>query len=267
MDKLRFISLASGSSGNCYFVGTGSFGILIDAGIGARTIRKRLKNVGIPFEHVAALFITHDHADHVRAAGVLGEKYHIPVYATQAIHDGIQRSYTVTEKIYNSKQVFDISQPVSIFDFTIEAFAVSHDASQTVGYTIHYKGKRFTIATDLGCICENAAQHISKANYLIIEANYDDQMLREGRYPHYLKNRVSSQFGHLCNKETALFLRDNYHSGLEHIYLCHLSNDNNTPQKAYDEVKFSLQEIDIVVEVDVQLLALERTKPSELFIY
>jgi phosphoribosyl 1,2-cyclic phosphodiesterase len=267
LDKLRFISLASGSSGNCYFVGTGSFGILIDAGIGVRTIRKRLKNVGIPFEHVAALFITHDHADHIRAAGNLGENYHIPVYATQTIHDGIQRSYAVTEKIYNSKRVFDISQPVSIFDFTIEAFPVSHDASQSVGYTIHYKGKRFTIATDLGYICENAARHISQANYLVVEANYDEQMLREGRYPVYLKNRVASEYGHMCNKETALFLKDNYHAGLEYIYLCHLSNDNNTPQKAYDEVKTSLQEIGVEVEVDVQLLALERTKSSKLFIY
>ncbi len=267
MDKLRFISLASGSSGNCYFVGTGSFGILIDAGIGARTIRKRLKNAGIPFEHVSALFITHDHADHVRSAGVLGEKYHIPVYATEAIHDGIQCSYTVTEKIYNSKHVFEISQPVSIYDFTIEAFPVSHDAKQTVGYTIHYKGKRFTIATDLGYICENVARHICRANYLVIEANYDERMLREGRYSDYLKKRVAGQFGHLCNKETAVFLSDNYHKDLKHIYLCHLSNENNTPQQAYEEVRLSLLEKGIVVDVDVQLLALERTKPSELFIY
>ncbi len=267
MDRLRFISLASGSSGNCYYIGTALYGILIDAGIGVRTIRKRLKEAGVPFEHVRAVFVTHDHADHIRAVGSLGEKYHIPVYSTQTILDGINRCYAVTEKLYNSRNPIRIASPVDIHDFQIEAFPVSHDASESVGYTITYKEKRFTIATDLGYIGNEVAVHIRQANYLVIESNYDEQMLREGSYPNYLKKRVASQTGHMANHETALFLSENYHSNLNYIYLCHLSKENNTPEKAYSAVSDKFLENGIQIGKEVEIIALSRMTPSELFIF
>ena len=267
MDRLRFISLASGSSGNCYFIGTASFGILIDAGIGGRTIKKRLKEVGIPFEHIQAVFITHDHIDHIKSVGSLGEKHHIPIYATQAVHDGIKQSYGVTEKLYTSKKIIEKSQPITIRNFEIEAFEVSHDATENVGYTIHYNGKRFTVTTDLGYICESASTHIRTANYLVIEANYDEHMLSNGHYPAHLKKRISGMQGHMNNADTADFLAQNYHDGLDHIYLCHLSKDNNTPEKAVNAICEKLTEKGIKVGEQVSLQALSRNTPTELFIY
>lgn len=267
MNRLRFVSLASGSSGNCYFIGTGTFGILVDAGIGPRTIKKRLKEVGIPFEHIQAVFITHDHIDHIKAVGSLGEKYFLPIYSTEKVHQGIHKCYGLTEKLYASKKHIEKGETIQIKDFTIEAFSVSHDSTDSVGYTIHYNGKRFTIATDLGYICEHAASHIKKANYLILEANYDEHMLMTGRYPAHLKARVNSKTGHMNNKHTAAFLADNYHDGLDYIYLCHLSKDNNSPEIAHAEVNNQLSFQGIKVGEEVQLYALERTTPSELYIY
>lgn len=267
MDKLRFISFASGSSGNCYFVGNASYGILIDAGIGVRTIKKRLKEIGLDFSHILGVFVTHDHIDHIKAVGALGEVHHIPIYTTRLIHEGIAKSYGVTERLNASRRFIEKNETISVFDFYVTSFPVSHDGTDNVGYTITYRGKRFTIATDLGYISEQVAQHIQKANYLVIEANYDEQMLRTGRYPAYLKARVAGRTGHMANNDTACCLSENYRDGLDYIYLCHLSKDNNTPQKAYNEVQSHLSEKGIVVGEQVQLFALERTIPSKLFVF
>lgn len=268
MERLRFISLASGSSGNCYYIGNLHHGVLIDAGIGPRTIKKRLKEVGIELSQVMAIFITHDHIDHIKGVGSLGEKHHIPVYSTRLVHQGIDRCYGVTEKLSSAtKRFVEKNETVSIFDFHITAFAVSHDSTDSVGYTVHYRGKRFTVATDLGHICDSAAEHIRKANYLVIEANYDEQMLRLGHYPYPLKKRVSADTGHMDNKHTAAFLAENYHEKLDYVYLCHLSKDNNRPEIAFEEVNKCLQEKGIMVGEHLQLMPLERTTPSELFVY
>lgn len=268
MDKLRFISFASGSSGNCYYIGNMHHGVLIDAGIGPRTIKKRLKEAGLDFSHIMAVFVTHDHVDHIKGVGSLGEKHHIPIYSTRLVHEGIARCYGMTEKLSNaSKRFIEKNETISIFDFHITAFSVSHDSTDSVGYTVHYRGKRFTVATDLGYICESAAEHIRKANYLVIEANYDEQMLQTGHYPYHLKKRVAANTGHMDNKHTAHFLAENYHDKLEYVYLCHLSKDNNKPALAYETVSAGLKERGIQVGKHLQLMALERTQPSELFIY
>lgn len=268
MEKLRFISLASGSSGNCYFIGNMFHGILVDAGIGPRTIKKRLKEVGIDFSQIMAVFVTHDHVDHIKGVGSLGEKHKIPIYTTRLVHEGMERSYGMTEKLTNaSRRFIEKNETVSIFDFHVTAFGVSHDSTDSVGYTIHYRGKRFTIATDLGYICESAAEHIRKANYLVIETNYDEMMLMTGHYPYPLKRRVAAETGHMDNKHTASFLAQNYHQGLSHIYLCHLSKDNNLPDLAYETVKEKLLENGIRVGDHLSLMPLPRTTPTKLFIY
>ncbi|MGL4807007.1 MAG: MBL fold metallo-hydrolase, partial [Bacteroidales bacterium] len=135
---LQFLSLSSGSSGNCYYLGTETYGILIDAGIGPRTIKKYLKDNGIPFERIIALLITHDHTDHIKYAGVLGEKYGIPVYSTRRIHDGMSRNYSMTEKIYSARREISKEVTFDIRDFKITAFEVSHDGSDNVGYKIEF---------------------------------------------------------------------------------------------------------------------------------
>jgi phosphoribosyl 1,2-cyclic phosphodiesterase len=267
MNRLRFLSLSSGSSGNCYFIGTGKHGILVDAGIGVRTIKKKLKEFGYGIENILGVFVTHDHFDHIKSVGVLGEKYHVPIFSTAEILDGINQNYGVTEKLYTNKKVIEKNQQVSVCEFNVTPFSVSHDGTDNIGYTIEYQGLKFTLATDLGYICEDAAPHIQQANYLVIEANFDKKMLEDSHYPEFLRNRISGQKGHLCNEETANFLAQHYHDGLRYIYLCHLSKQNNTPEKAFDTVKEALEQKGIDVGKDVSLVVLPRTTSSEFYIF
>ncbi len=263
--KIKFISLASGSSGNCYYIGTERYGILIDAGIAVRTIRKSLKDVGVTMDMIRAVFVTHDHADHIKSVGGLGEKLNIPIYTTRRIHEGINKNYCMTEKLSTSVRYLEKQQPMQLEDFRIESFEVPHDGTDNVGYCIEIDGKTFSFLTDLGEITPTAAAYIHKANYLILEANYDEEMLRMGPYAQHLKDRIASRTGHLSNRTTAEFLAENIAPHLRNIWLCHLSKDNNHPELAYKTVELKLRERGIIVGKDVQLCALKRTTPSELY--
>ncbi|MDO9153812.1 MAG: MBL fold metallo-hydrolase [Paludibacter sp.] len=267
MNKLRFQSFGSGSSGNCYFIGNASYGILIDAGIGVRTTRKYLRNIGLDFSNIWGVFVTHDHADHIRAVGSIGERYKVPVYATRKIHDGIQQSYCVTEKLFTSRKYIEKHETVVIGDFRITPFPVMHDSTDSVGYTVEYKDKRFTFATDLGCVCENAAFHLKQADFLVFEANHDVDMLKKSTYPIHLQNRIFADTGHLSNDQCGLFLAENYHEKLQYIFLCHLSRENNRPELAYETIRGYLKDKNIEVGKEVQLVTLDRFSPSELYIF
>ncbi len=267
MDKLRFQSFASGSSGNCYYIGNVSQGILIDAGIGVKTIRKCLRNIGLDFENILGVFVTHDHADHIKSVGVLGEKYNIPIYSTELVHQGIARNYGVTEKLFQSKRFIEKNNAFTIGDFTVTAFLVSHDATDNVGYTVEYKGKRFVFATDLGYVGEEAAMHLEQANYMVFEANYDEQMLDGSMYPPHLKLRIKADTGHLSNTQCGMFLAKTYKEHLKYVFLCHLSRENNIPDIAFETVKSFLDDKNIVVGQDVELITLNRYIPSELYIF
>jgi phosphoribosyl 1,2-cyclic phosphodiesterase len=264
--KLYFLSLASGSSGNCYYLGTDGYGILIDAGIGIRTIKKTLKESRIDFNNIIALLITHDHADHIKTAGYLGEKHNIPVYATRTVHNAIARSWYVEETLSEaSRRIVEKETSFEIRDFSITAFEVPHDSADNVGYYIHFGNRAFTFATDVGHITDTVSRYMSKANHLVIEANYDEEMLMSGTYPQFLKDRVSSPTGHLSNRETAEFLATHYHPGLKDIWLCHLSRDNNHPELAHKTVDIRLFKEGIRVGKDVNLTTLKRSTPSDLY--
>ena len=267
MDKLRFQSFGSGSSGNCYFIGNATYGILIDAGVGVRTIRRNLRNIGLDYSDIWGVFVTHDHADHIRAVGTIGERYKVPVYATRETHEGIRQSYCVTEKLYTCRKFIEKHETVEIGDFKVTAFPVSHDATDNVGYTIEYKDKRFTFATDLGFVCENAASHLKQADYMVFEANYDEDMLRNGAYPLHLKNRIFADTGHLSNDQCGSFLAEHYQDRLQYVFLCHLSRENNKPELAYETIKSYLEKKNIEVGKEVQLVTLDRFTPSELYIF
>ena len=238
--KLSFLSLASGSSGNCYYLGTPEFGVLIDAGIGIRTIKKVLKDKAIDFSKIVAVLITHDHADHIKT------RY-------------------VEETLVSSRKVIEKEVPFMIRDFRITAFEVPHDSTDNVGYYIEYGDHKFTLATDVGHITETVSKYMGMANHLIIEANYDEEMLQFGTYPAFLKERVASPTGHLSNREAAEFLATHYDPKLKDIWLCHLSRDNNHPELAYKTVDFRLFQEGVRVGKDVSLHALKRTTPSDIF--
>lgn len=263
--NIKFLSLGSGSSGNCYYLGTDTYGILIDAGIGIRTIKKVFKEYNLPFDSILAIFITHDHADHIKAVGTLGEKYGIPVYTTPEIHKGINKSYCMTEKLSTCVRYIEKEVPIQIKNFHITCFEVPHDGTDNVGYSIEVGGKVISFLTDLGEITPVAAKYINKTNYLILEANYDEEMLDMGPYPQYLKERIKGPNGHLCNKDTANFLAENIHEDLKFVGLCHLSKENNHPDLAYKTIELSLRSRGIIIGKDLQLTVLKRNTPTGIY--
>jgi phosphoribosyl 1,2-cyclic phosphodiesterase len=263
---LKFLSLASGSSGNCYFIGTEGYGILLDAGISMRSIKRALRDNGIGLEQIMAVFITHDHADHIMAVGSLGEKYGIPVYATELVHEGIENSRFLAEKLSTSRRIIEKEVAVYIKDFKITAFNVPHDASDCVGYLVDYKHHKWVLATDIGNIDEKVSEYIRLANHLVIEANYDKEMLFQGNYPDFLKERISNGHGHLSNTQAAEFLAANFDLHLKNIWLCHLSLENNHPDLAYKTIEMAMGGYGIRIGKDVNVAVLKRTTPSEIFI-
>lgn len=263
--KLSFLSLASGSSGNCYYLGTAEYGLLIDAGIGIRTIKKVLKDRGIDFTKIIAVLVTHDHADHIKTVGYLGEKLCIPIYTTEGVHRGIDKSRYVEETLHASRKIIEKEVPFDIRDFKITAFEVPHDSTDSVGYHIEIGGQKFTIATDVGHITETVSKYICMANHLVLETNYEEAMLKNGTYPAFLKERVASETGHLSNQEAAEFLATHYTPKLKNIWLCHLSRDNNHPELAYKAVDSRLYQEGIRVGKDVTLTPLKRTTPSDIY--
>ena len=263
--KIQFICLASGSSGNCFYLGTESYGILIDAGIPVRVIRQNLASVGIPFERVAAVFVTHDHADHIKSLGTLGERCLLPIYATRETHVGINRNYCTTQKLTSCMRYVEKDTPLFFRDFIITPFEVPHDANDTVGYCIQLYERTFTFVTDTGHITDTASSYIDRANYLVIEANYDAEMLKHGPYPAFLKTRIAGPNGHLCNDDTAAYLAEHLSPHTTHVWLCHLSRENNHPELAYKTVEWRLRENGIIAGKDFYLAALKRTTPSDLF--
>lgn len=266
---LIFRSFASGSSGNCYYFGTLEKGILIDAGISARNIQRGLREMGLDFSNIMGVLITHDHADHIRAVGTLGEKVHLPIYTTTDIHAGIDRNYGVSLKLRTARRYFDKAVPFELFGMQINTFGVSHDSTDCLGYTIDYLGERFALITDCGLPNENIEEAIRTANHLVIEANHDEQMLLNGPYPTFLKQRILSDRGHQSNHTCGELLATNYHDNLRHIFLCHLSHENNDPKVAFDTVKEYLESAGCMLgdgkNGTTLLRTLDRLNPSPIF--
>lgn len=260
--KYKLLSLASGSNGNCYYLGTSEYGILIDAGIGVRTIRKYLREYGVAIETIMGVLVTHDHADHIKSVSALGNKLHIPIYTTRSVHQGISRSRYCPEQLNGSARIIQKNKPFAIRDIEITAFEVPHDSIQNVGYQLKINDQTIVLATDIGRVTEEIINYTRTANHLIIEANYDENMLRFGRYPEILKKRISSGNGHLSNSLTGELLTKIFHERLNEIWLCHLSQDNNHPEVAYNTVKDKLHEKGILVDKHVTLRTLMRGKPS-----
>ena len=259
---LNFCSLSSGSSGNCYYLGNDFNGILIDAGISATLIRKFLKNMDISMQTIMGVLVTHNHIDHIKGLEVLTRKNSIPVFTTHKIW----KSILTSQKKISGDRIREISlqRKFHLAGFEIEAFQVCHDATETIGFHICAGDKSMTIATDLGHVCQTAAPYIKKANLLVIESNYDEAMLVNGRYPHYLKARIQSDYGHLGNHQTSVFLADIINDNLSHICLAHLSKNNNTPEKALQTLQQTFSEKGINLNGKQRISVLNRIIPTEM---
>ncbi len=275
---LYFCSLGSGSIGNSCYLGSRSGGIIIDAGVRAEDIERGLAANGVSMSHVKGVLLTHDHADHVKYVyALLRNHRHLKLFCTNRVLNGMLRRHSISKRIKEYHIPIFKEIPFKMLDFEITAFDVPHDGTDNMGFSVEFDSRRFVIATDLGEVTDRARYYMSRATYLMIEANYDAHMLRMGRYPEYLKARIAGKTGHLDNVQTAAFLNEIINPGLNHIFLCHLSQDNNTPQIALKTVRDTLERRGLKVgnametledqKADVQLAALPRFDLTRWFVF
>lgn len=274
---LRFISFGSGSSGNCAYLGTSRAGILIDAGVDAAKVFDTLALNGVTPDMVKGVCLTHDHGDHVRYVYQVVRRYrHIRIYCTPRTLNGILRRHSISRRIKDYHEAIFKEIPFTLAGMTLTAFEVSHDGTDNSGYMVEHSGCRFVVATDMGRITDRADFYMRQANFLMIESNYDDDMLTNGPYKEYLKARIRDEKGHLDNKVAAAFVAANYSDALKYVFLCHLSHDNNTPDTAVKEMRNALEARGITVgkgestlsdrAKDVQVVALPRFDPSMWYV-
>ena len=227
--SLSVTSLNSGSNGNCYYIGNSAEAILIDAGISCREIEKRMKRLGLVVEKIKAVFISHEHADHISGLTVFSKKYQVPVYIT---HPTLKNGRLRLEK--KCIRSFKANEPVAIGELIITPFPKLHDASDPYSFTIDCKKIRVGVFTDIGTACEQVIKHFKQCHAAFLEANYDEQMLEQGNYPYYLKHRIRGGMGHLSNKQ-ALQLFTTYRPAfMSHLFLSHLSKNNNCPELVHE---------------------------------
>jgi len=291
---LCFISFGSGSSGNCAYLGTPRGGILIDAGIRepVKYHRKKknperqdvltldqalaeLERNGVSRDMVKGVLLTHAHQDHMRCLYPAVSACHCSVYCTMGVMSQMLQRCRISSRIQDFHVPIFKEIPFRVMDMEITAFETMHDV-KSVGFSIEYEGERFVVATDMGVITDRAAHYMSSANYLMLECNYDLEMLEKGKYPAMLKDRVKGDKGHLDNVVASRFVAEHYHEGLRYVFLCHLSQDNNTEEIALSTMRGALEQKGLSVgdgtnaasqnSRDVQICALPRYSASSWYV-
>ncbi|MFC1696920.1 MBL fold metallo-hydrolase [Nanoarchaeota archaeon] len=232
MIDIKVSVLNSGSNGNSVFVKSNKTRLLFDAGLSGKQIAERLAYIGEDISKVDALFVSHEHVDHTRGVGVLARRLNLPIYMSEDTFENCQHIVGKIDNLMTLKH----NKQISIEDLKIKSFNLSHDASDTCGFIVENE-KKLGIMTDLGYGCENAIKQIGKLNAVVLESNHDVDMLMNGRYPYFLKQRISSNHGHLSNIDCAKLIDDYASNKLENIFLAHLSQDNNTPDTAMNTFK------------------------------
>jgi len=233
---MKLCSIASGSSGNCIYVGSDNTNLLVDAGISAKRIENGLSGIDIMPDTIQGILITHEHSDHVSGLGILARRYHIPIYATYETARAIRQIKSLGEI---AEELFHYIKPDETFyinDISVEPFATSHDAANPVCYTMQSEGHKVGIATDLGKYDDYIVSKLEDSELLLVEANHDVNMLMVGRYPYYLKQRILGDMGHLSNETSADLIRKLINQKAQYILLAHLSKENNYEELAYETV-------------------------------
>lgn len=248
---LEICALASGSNGNCYYLGNENTAVLIDAGLSARQIQLRMTLRNIPQEKVKAIFISHEHSDHCRGARVLSKRLRIPVYLTR-------KTFLAIRKAEQPELVewFEAGDSTQLDELTIHSFLKNHDAVEACSFRVSYSGKEVGVMTDIGEPCERVKEHLSKCHAVFIESNYDEEMLLNGPYPYFLKRRVSSGYGHMSNEQSVQLVKEHAGDNLQTVLLSHLSGENNTPEKANEAFSILAEKYNIILT--------SRSEPTEV---
>lgn len=237
---MKLCSIASGSSGNCIYVGGEHTNILIDVGISKKRIEEGLKKIGVSCEELDAILITHEHSDHIQGLGVFSRKYQVPVYATAGTIQGIEKYKSLGKVPEDLFHPIRTDEKFRIGNLDICPFSISHDALEPSGFRVEQEGKVVAVATDLGIYDEYTVENLKDVNALVLEANHDIHMLEVGPYPYPLKRRVMGDRGHLSNELSGRLLCDILHDKLQCVMLGHLSKDNNYESLAYETVKLEV---------------------------
>ncbi len=259
---IKVCSLFSGSSGNCIFVSCNDTAILVDAGVSGKRIESALEGIGESFEKIAGIFITHEHSDHISGAGILSRRYKIPIYANPDTWTAMR---PFLGKL-NSELIrhIEVGEITTVGDISIRPFQIPHDAICPVGYNIFVDGKKLTIATDIGHMDKELIANLEQSDMILLESNHDIEMLRTGRYPWPLKQRILGDHGHLCNEMAGKIVAHLAQCGTKRFLLGHLSQENNFPELAYRTVCNALMEKQINPVKDVYLEVALRDRASNV---
>jgi len=222
---LYISSLNSGSNGNCYYVGNEQDAILIDAGISCREIEKRMKTLGLKIDRIKAVFISHEHSDHIKGLAVLSRKYKLPVYINDATRK-VARLKLDRSLVHD----FEHEKTIKTGTLSITPFSKNHDAVDPYSFTVSHNKITIGVFTDIGCTCNNLVRHFKKCTAAFLESNYDEEMLENGNYPYILKKRIRGGSGHLSNKQALELFLEHKSSKMTHLLLSHLSKNNNRPE-------------------------------------
>lgn len=237
---MRMCSIASGSSGNCIYVGSDNSHLLIDTGISKKRIEEGLNKLEIKGDELDGILITHEHSDHIKGLGVFSRKYEIPIYATPGTIAGIKESSSLGKMPEGLLHPIKADHPFQLGELDVHPFAISHDANEPSGYRFEQDGKKIAVATDLGKYDEYTVENLKDLNAVLLESNHDIHMLEVGPYPYYLKQRVLGDRGHLSNELSGRLLCDILHNNLRSVLLGHLSKENNYEELAYETVKLEV---------------------------
>jgi len=254
----KFCPLFSGSSGNCTYIASSSGGILIDAGVSAKSIVTALAQRSADIADIKAIFITHEHSDHTSALRVLTSKYNIPVYATNGTINSIGMHFG------KKTEHHAISGSVCVANMEITAFKTPHDSRESCGFIVQTTDRRIAVCTDLGCVTDDVRDALTGCDLVMLESNHDIEMLKNGPYPWYLKRRIMSDKGHLSNAGCGSLLTEIMCKTIKCVFLGHLSEENNRPYIAMDTVSSILTASGVYPGEDFDLFLANRHQLSEL---
>lgn len=245
-------SIASGSNGNCYYIGNENEAVLVDAGISCKEIELRMKRAGLSLQKVKAVFVSHEHTDHISGIPQLAKKYKLPVFiSTQTLRGS---------RLWFEKSLinhFSADEEVVIGDLSIYPFSKLHDAADPYSFTVSCANINIGVITDIGRVCQNVIAHFNQCHAVFLESNYDEQMLDTGRYPIYLKNRIRNGHGHISNREALELFQMHRSPSLTHLFLSHLSYNNNCPKL--------VEELFAANAGNVKMIVTSRSKESEVY--
>lgn len=262
---MRLCSIASGSSGNCIYVGSDTTHLLVDVGISGKRTTEGLHRLGVKAEELDGIFITHEHADHISGLGVMARKYGIPIYGTKGTLTAIRNSGQLGKIEDSLFQEIEADTKIVVKDITVNPMRTSHDAAEPVAYRISQGRQRLGILTDLGCYNDYTVECLKGMNALLIEANHDVNMLQVGPYPYYLKKRILGERGHLSNELSGQLLSKVLNDKLQTIILGHLSKENNLPELAYETVRVEIAMADNQYRAnDFPIRVANRSEVSEI---